>query len=83
MAQLQELVKNLQRSLEEKLAAIQTQTQKSADSAAQAGTAVAGVQRSLDQSLKDQDAKLVPQVTGDDRADGIGIVGPAHAADRR
>lgn len=64
VAQLQELVKNLQRSLEEKLGTIQTQTQKSADSAAQAGAAVAAVQRSLDQGLKDQDARLVPQVTG-------------------
>jgi TolA-binding protein len=60
VAQLQELVKALQLSVNEKLAALQLQAQHSAEAAAQANSAVATVQRSLEQILKEQQDKLMP-----------------------
>ena len=60
VAQLQDLVKALQATVTEKLAALQTQVQGSAEAASQANTAVAAMQRSLDQAMRDQQTKIVP-----------------------
>ena len=51
VAQLQDLGKALQLSVNEKLAALQLQAQHSAEAAAQANSAVATVQRGLEQIL--------------------------------
>jgi TolA-binding protein len=60
VAQLQDLVKALQLSVNEKLSALQVQVQGSSDAASQANAAVLAVERSLEQILKDQQNKLVP-----------------------
>jgi TolA-binding protein len=60
VAQLQDLVKALQSTVTEKLSALQVQVQGSSEAASQANSAVAAVQRSLEQMLKDQQNKLVP-----------------------
>jgi len=60
VAQLQDLVKALQTSVNGQLANLQGQVKVSADAAGQANAAVAAVQRSLEQLLRDQEVKLVP-----------------------
>jgi TolA-binding protein len=60
VAHLQDLVKALQLSVNEKLAALLLQAQHSGEAAAQANSAVATVQRSLEQILKEQQDKLLP-----------------------
>src|SRR5579872_3179686 len=60
VAQLQDLVKTLQTTVMERLTAMQTQVQSSAEAASQANAAVAAVQRSLEQMLREQENKLVP-----------------------
>ncbi|HTS31425.1 MAG TPA: tetratricopeptide repeat protein [Bryobacteraceae bacterium] len=60
VAQLQDLVKALQSSINERFATLQTQVQGSSDAARQANAAVAAVQRSLDQLARDEQNKLVP-----------------------
>jgi TolA-binding protein len=79
VAQLQDLVKALQLSVNEKLAALQLQAQHSAEAAAQANSAVATVQRSLEQVLKEQQDKLVPPMVAmgtrmDQVSGGLGTV---------
>jgi TolA-binding protein len=72
VAQLQDLVKALQSTVNEKLSALQVQVQGSAEAATQANSAVAAVQRSLEQMLKDQQTKLVPpMVAMSARMDGV------------
>ena len=60
VAQLQDLVKSLQTTVTDKLTALQSQVQISADAASQANAAVAAVQRNLDQAMRQQQDKLVP-----------------------
>jgi TolA-binding protein len=60
VAQLQDLVKSLQLTVNEKLSALQVQVQSSSESASKANSAVAAVQHSLEQILRDQENKLVP-----------------------
>lgn len=72
VAQLQELVKGLQSTVNEKLSAFQVQVQGSSEASSQANTAVAAMQRSLEQMLKDQQNKLVPpMVAMSARMDGV------------
>jgi TolA-binding protein len=72
VAQLQDLVKALQSTVNEKLSALQVQVQGSSEAASQANSAVAAVQRSLEQMLKDQQNKLVPpMVAMSARMDGV------------
>jgi tol-pal system protein YbgF len=72
VAQLQELVKALQSTVNEKLSAFQVQVQGSSEAASQANSAVAAMQRSLEQMLKDQQNKLVPpMVAMSARMDGV------------
>jgi TolA-binding protein len=68
VAQLQELVKNLQHSLDERFTALQTQVQRSVDATA----AVSAVQRTVEQMAKDQQTNLLPTVNGlNTRMDGV------------
>ncbi len=60
VAQLQDLVKSLQVTVNEKLAALQVQVKGSSEAASQANAAVASVQRSLESLLRDQQNKLLP-----------------------
>lgn len=60
VAQLQDLVKALQLTVNEKLSALQVQVQGSSEAASQANSAVVAVQHSLEQMLRDQQNKLVP-----------------------
>jgi TolA-binding protein len=60
VAQLQDLVKALQTTVNEKLTALQVQVQGSSEAASQANAAVAAVQRSLETMLRDQQNKLLP-----------------------
>jgi TolA-binding protein len=60
VAQLQELVKTLQSTVNEKLSALDVKVQKSSEAASQANAAVAAVQHSLEEMLRDQQTKLVP-----------------------
>lgn len=60
VAQLQDLVKSLQTTVNERLSALETHVKSSADAASQANAAVAAVQRTLEQMLRDQENKLVP-----------------------
>src|SRR6266536_1316733 len=60
VAQLQEIVKGLQRSLEERISTLGTQVQGAADAAGKAGLAVANVQKSLERVAQDQETKLAP-----------------------
>jgi len=72
VAQLQDLVKALQTTVNEKLSALQVQVQGSSEAASQANSAVAAVERSLEQMLKDQQNKLVPpMVAMSARMDGV------------
>lgn len=60
VAQLQELVKALQATVNEKLGGMQAEVQKSVETAAQAKSSVEAAQRSLENLLKEQESKLVP-----------------------
>src|SRR5579871_933831 len=72
VAQLQDLVKALQTTVNEKLSALQVQVQGSSEAASQANAAVAAVQRNLEQMLRDQQNKLVPpMVTMGTRMDQV------------
>jgi TolA-binding protein len=63
VALLQEQLRNLERSQDEKLAAIQVLTQQALDAANKANTSVVMLQSSLQQSSKDQQSKVVSTVT--------------------
>jgi TolA-binding protein len=72
VAQLQDLVKALQATVNEKLGALQAQVQTSAEAAGQANVAVAAVQRNLDQMARDQQNKLLPPMVAlGTRMDGV------------
>jgi tol-pal system protein YbgF len=62
VAQLQEIVKGLQRSLEERISTLGTQVQGAADAAAKTGAAVANVQKSVERVAQDLDTKLGPAI---------------------
>jgi len=63
LALLQEQVRTLQRSQDEKLSAIQVLVQQALDAAGKANTAVALLQNNLQQSSKDQQSRVVTTVT--------------------
>jgi TolA-binding protein len=63
VALLQEQVRTLQRSQDEKLAAIQVLVQQALDSANKANTSVALLQNNLQQNSKEQQSKVVTTVT--------------------
>ena len=62
VAQLQELIKLLQRSLEERIATLGTQVQGSVEAAGKATAAAGNVQRSVDRLAQDQAQKLATPV---------------------
>jgi TolA-binding protein len=62
VAQLQDMVKSLQRSQDEKFAALQVLVQQSVNMANDANKSVAVIQSSLQQSLHDQEGKVVAPV---------------------
>jgi tol-pal system protein YbgF len=64
VALLQDLVKSLQLSVNERLTSLEAHVKTSGDAASQAVAAVAAVQRSLDQLKRDEDAKLVTPMAG-------------------
>ena len=64
VAQLQDTVKSLQRSQDEKFAALQVLVQQSVNIANDANKSVAVIQSSLQQSLRDQEGKVVGPVVG-------------------
>ncbi|MGA3097613.1 MAG: tetratricopeptide repeat protein [Bryobacteraceae bacterium] len=64
VAQLQDMVKSLQRSQDEKFAALQVLVQQSVNVANDANKSVAVIQSSLQQSLRDQEGKVVAPVVG-------------------
>jgi tol-pal system protein YbgF len=63
VAQLQEVVKALQRSLEDRISTLGTQVQGATDTAAKTGAAVINVQKSVERVTQDQDTKLTPAVS--------------------
>ena len=63
VALLQEQVRTLQRSQDEKLSAIQVLVQQALDAAGKANTAVALLQNNLQQNSKDQQSRVVTTVT--------------------
>jgi TolA-binding protein len=72
VAIMQEMLKTFQASVTERLGALQTQVQTSIDAARQANTAAAGVQQTLERSLREQESRLLPPVTGlGARVDGV------------
>jgi len=64
VAQLQEQVRTLQRSQDEKLAGIQVLVQQALDAANKANTSVALLQNNLQQSIKEQQKSVVDPVVG-------------------
>ena len=82
VAQLQELVKTLQRSVEERIATLGTQVQGAVDAAGKATAAAGSVQRSVDQLAQDQERKLVsPVATLGGRMDQVaGAIGTMQHA---
>lgn len=64
VAQLQDMLKSLQRSQDEKFAALQVLVQQSVNGANEANKSVAVIQSSLQQSLRDQEGKVVAPVVG-------------------
>ena len=64
VAQLQDTVKGLQRSQDEKFAALQVLVQQSVNVANDANKSVAVIQSSLQQTLRDQEGKVVAPVVG-------------------
>ena len=64
LAQLQDTVKNMQRTQDEKFASLQTLVQQSVNGANDANKSVAVIQSSLQQTLHDQEGKVVAPVVG-------------------
>ncbi len=64
VAQLQEMVRSLQQSQNERLAAITVLVQQAVDAANKANTSVAVLESGLRQSIRDQEAKVVTPVVG-------------------
>ena len=57
VAQLQEIVKGLQKSLEDRISSLGNQVQGAADAAIKTGIAVASVQKSVERVAQDQDTQ--------------------------
>jgi TolA-binding protein len=64
MAQLQDQVRQLKESQDRQLAALQVLVQQAVDNASRANTSAAVIQSSVQQSLKDQESKVVTPVVG-------------------
>ncbi|HUA61211.1 MAG TPA: outer membrane protein assembly factor BamD [Verrucomicrobiae bacterium] len=64
VASLQDMVKQLQQSQDQKLAALQTIVQQALDQANRANQSIAGIQTNLQQSLRTQEEKVVAPVVG-------------------
>jgi len=64
LTQLQQQVKDLQRSQDEKFAALQVLVQQAVDNASRANTAVAVIQSSFQQNIRDTESKVVAPVVG-------------------
>jgi tol-pal system protein YbgF len=64
MVQLQQQVRDLQRSQDEKFAALQVLVQQAVDNASKANTAVAVIQSSFQQNIRDTESKVVAPVVG-------------------
>jgi tol-pal system protein YbgF len=64
VAQLQQQVRDLQRSQDEKFAALQVLVQQAVDNASKANTAVAVIQNSFQQNNRDLEGKVVTPVVG-------------------
>jgi TolA-binding protein len=64
IAQLQDMVKQLQRSQDEKLAALQTLVQQSLNASNDANKTVAIIQNGLRENIQEQQAKIVAPVVG-------------------
>src|SRR6266481_2275653 len=64
VATLQDMVKAMQRSQDEKLSALQVLVQQSLNAANDANKSVAVIQSGFQQSLRDQEAKVVTPVVG-------------------
>lgn len=64
VALLQQMVKDLQQAQDKKFADLQPIVQQAVDSASHANTAIAGIQTSLQQSLRTQEEKVVAPVVG-------------------
>jgi tol-pal system protein YbgF len=62
VAQLQEAVKGLQRSLEDRISNLGTQVQGAADASGKAGLAFASVEKSVERVSRDQETKLAPAI---------------------
>ncbi len=72
VAQLQDMVRQLQQSQDQKLVEIRTLVQQSLSAANDASRAVAVIQSSMQQSLRDQESKVVAPVVGlTTRMDGV------------
>jgi len=64
VAQLQEMVRSLQQSQSEKLAALTVLVQQAVDAANKANTSVAVLENGMRQSIRDQESKVVTPVVG-------------------
>jgi tol-pal system protein YbgF len=64
VAQLQQQVRDLQRSQDEKFAALQVLVQQAVDNASKANTAVAVIQSGFQQNIRDTETKVVAPVVG-------------------
>ncbi len=64
LAQLQQQVRDMQRAQDEKFAALQMLVQQAVDNSSKANTAVAVIQNSLQQSIRDLESKVVTPVVG-------------------
>jgi tol-pal system protein YbgF len=64
LAQLQQQVRDLQRSQDEKFAALQMLVQQAVDNASKANTAVAVIQSGFQQNIRDTETKVVAPVVG-------------------
>jgi len=64
VAQLQDMIKQLQRTQDEKFAALQVLVQQSVNASNDANKAVAVIQNSFQQNLRDQEGKVVAPVVG-------------------
>ena len=64
ITQLQQQVKDLQRSQDEKFAALQVLVQQAVDNASKANTAVAVIQSGFQQNIRDTESKVVAPVVG-------------------
>jgi TolA-binding protein len=64
LAQLQQQVRDMQRAQDEKFAALQVLVQQAVDNSSKANTAVAVIQNSLQQSIRDLESKVVTPVVG-------------------